>query len=266
MEATDRKHQEDEQWQDSQPIERVSSDHEGPHSTPSCSQHSRDHREAAGVRMEAMQWSRDEVIFIDETGFDKHIHRRRGRSKRGTLATYTQPNSAGTRVNVCAAVKPAVGLLSYRLLLTTWNQKEFAAFINQLLGLLHTTHYIVVDGVKWHYTQLVHDVFEEQPIRHYLKVLPPYSPHVNAIEYCFHVWKTEIKHTDQTRAPDIAAQIDKAATRITGQLVTRCLDHVFRYYAHCIDRKPLGAFEPIEQTEREQVEEQQSIAEQKSDV
>ncbi|MGH7239586.1 MAG: IS630 family transposase [Candidatus Saccharimonadales bacterium] len=220
--------------------------------------------------VEAITWPREQIVFIDETGFDKHMHRRRGRSKKGTLATYSEPTNAGGRVNVCAAVKHGVGLLAYTIILTSWNQKEFAAFMTKVLSLLPTTHWIVVDGVKWHHTELVKEVFEGQKIKHHLKVLPPYSPHLNAIEYCFHVWKSEIKSTDQTTAPNMQTQIEHGRHKITADLVNNCLNHVYQYYGHCLKKQPLEAFQPIKPPGKKELkrrrQQPQSLAEQVSDV
>jgi len=213
--------------------------------------------------LRAMTWDRDKVIWIDETGFDKHIHRRRGRSPRGKIATYTEPNNAGGRVNICAAVNSVMGLLSYRMLLTSWNQDEFAEFISKLLSTLPDSHIIVVDGVKWHHTEKIKDVFNGQRYHHQLELLPPYSPHLNPIEYCFHVWKSEIKNLDQTTAGDMSEQIERARTLITPELVSNCLTHVYQYYAHCITKKPLEEFIPIKPPGKKELKRQREAAEQR---
>ena len=71
----------------------------------------------------------------------------------------------------------------------------------------------------------------ERNVEHVLKKIPSYSPHLNPIEYCFHSWKTAIKREDQvTTSITLQQQIDNAAALITDKLVSRCLDHVYRYY------------------------------------
>ena len=39
-------------------------------------------------------------------------------------------------------------------------------------------------------------------------------------------------------------QIDQAAPLVTDHLVSRCLDHVYRYYIHCMKSLPLEDFDP----------------------
>ena len=88
-------------------------------------------------------------------------------------------------------------------------------------------------------------------LKHEIIVLPPYSPHLNVIEYCFHVWKSEVKRIDQlTAAKTLMQQIDEASKLITHDLVNRCMDHVFQYYTHCIEGKALGKFIPLDKNGR----------------
>jgi len=82
-------------------------------------------------------------------------------------------------------------------------------------------------------------------VQHHIKRIPSYSPHLNPIEYAFHVWKNAIKQVDQvTTTIPLQRQIDDAAPLITDHLITRCLDHVYRYYLHCIQGKALEEFDP----------------------
>jgi transposase len=195
---------------------------------------------------EAVTWNRENLIFIDEIGFTMHVHRRRGRSVRGTRAHANEKNSPGNRINMCAAVSPVQGLVKYRCILTTWDSKEFANFMKELLDapLLQTRSCLIcMDNVSWHHVEQVHDVLWAGRIQHHIKRIPAYSPQLNPIEYAFSVWKNAIKRVDQvTTTIPLQSQIDNAAPLITDHLITRCLDHVYRYYLHCMQGKPLEAF------------------------
>ena len=104
-----------------------------------------------------------------------------------------------------------------------------------------------MDNVSFHKTEAVKEALRGLPIRHELKFLPVYSPHLNPIEYCFSLWKSEIKRVDQiTTTQSLQQQIDTAARLITPTYVARCLDHVYEYYARCIEGKPLEAFRPLD--------------------
>ena len=76
-------------------------------------------------------------------------------------------------------------------------------------------------------------------MRHTLEVLPAYSPHLNAIEYCFSRWKADIRKEEHTKRSNLRAQIEARRVRITDQYVAKCTDHVYKYYQACIERHPL---------------------------
>lgn len=199
--------------------------------------------------LEAITWHRNRLIFLDETSFDRGLHSNNGRSKKGTLATLKVLNSAGPGLKVCAAVSPVLGLVMYEPQLTAWNGPDFARFITRLCALdavKQQSMMFVMDNVRVHHTEVVKDAIRGQSVQHDLKFLPTYSPHLNPIEYCFHNWKSEIKHINQlddTRP--LRQQIDDTRTCITDHLVNSILDHVFQLYAHCIQGKTLEEFKPI---------------------
>jgi transposase len=199
--------------------------------------------------MRASAWDRDTLVFIDETSFDRNLHSTRGRSRRGTVATYTRLNSPGPGIKVCAAVSPALGLVMFEPQLTPWNGDDFARFMTRLCALPEMQHQsmkFVMDNVRLHHTEVVKDALRAQAIQHQVEFLPTYSPHLNPIEYCFHNWKTEIKHVDQLNdRRSLSQQVDDTRTCITAHLVTRIVDHVYQYYAHCIQELPLEDFKPI---------------------
>ena len=150
--------------------------------------------------LRAMTWPRDRLIFIDETTFTKSGKRRRGRSKKGTLATYTSLNSGGKGLKVCAAVSPIYGLLQYELQLQAYSGQSFAVFMQRLCtnpAVQQHSMIMVMDNVYLHFTQEVKDVLAAQTVHHDIERLPVYSPHLNPIEYTFSKWKNEMKHINQ---------------------------------------------------------------------
>lgn len=196
----------------------------------------------------AITWDRGNLIFIDETGFNMHLHRKRGRSLKGMRAHAIEKNSPGIRINVCAAVSAVQGLVKYKCILTTYNTDEFATFMQELLDtplLQNQSCMLIMDNVNWHHRDEVHDVLRAGRVQHRIKRLPSYSPHLNPIEYAFAIWKAAIKRVDQTITNlSLQRQIDDAAPLISDRLISRCLDHVYRYYVACIQRLPLDKFDP----------------------
>ena len=148
----------------------------------------------------ALGWERDTLVFIDETSFDRNLHHSRGRSPKDTVATYTRINSSGPGIKVCAAASPVLGLVMYDTQLTAYDGEDFARFMTALCALPEMQRQsmrFVMDNVRLHHTEVVRDVLSAQAIQHYVSFLPTYSPHFNPIAYCFHNWKTEMKHINQ---------------------------------------------------------------------
>ena len=54
---------------------------------------------------------------------------------------------------------------------------------------------------------------------------------------------TLLTHTVLASHLSLTQQVDQASTLITPRLVSRCLDHVYKYYAHCLTRQPLEDFD-----------------------
>ena len=199
--------------------------------------------------LRAMTWERDRLIFIDETTFSKGLHSTRGRSRKGTLATYTALNSGGVGLKVCAAVSPTLGLVMFETQVKAYDGPAFARFMQRLCGqplVQRKSMKMVMDNVSLHFTQEVQDVMAAQTVQHDIERLPVYSPHLNPIEYCFHNWKNEIKHVDQlVDKRTLQQQVVDSRTVITDHLVTRILEHVYQLYSHCIQSIPLEEFKPI---------------------
>ena len=199
---------------------------------------------------QAIHWSRDMVIFIDEIGFRPSQKRRRGRSRRGRPATIKTAVGGGPRLNVCAAVSPRYGLILYDCLLTSWNAERFRGFMHQLVHTSPFTQqrslYFIMDNVKFHKSDIVQEVLSGSRIQHEIKFIPRYSPHLNVIEYCFSRWKGQVKAIDQLNTTlTLQQQVERAAALITPEYVNRCMDHVMQVYLHCLEGKPLGEFIPL---------------------
>ena len=78
-----------------------------------------------------------------------------------------------------------------------------------------------MDDVAWHHSPPIHDVLAASRIHHEIKKMPPYSPHLNAIEYVFSKWKSEVKEHDQTTATLCHAQLWAPHSFLTPQSLLR---------------------------------------------
>ena len=188
-------------------------------------------------------------MFIDETTFSKGLHQTRGRSERGTVATMPVLNSGGVGMKVCAAVSPVIGLVYYVTQLTAWTGEDFARFMQRLCDTdfcKDRSMIFVLDNVALHFTPAVKDAMDALETQPQIERLPVYSPHLHPIEYCFHNWKTELKHIDQVHdTRNLQEQVDETRIHITAELVSNITTHVYQLYAHCMEDLPLEDFKPI---------------------
>ena len=82
--------------------------------------------------LRAIRWDRDDLVFIDETGFNKHLRRTRGRSRVGVNAVKPLKTTAGIRLNMCCAVSPRWGVVHYQITEDKWGQRMFASFLTAM--------------------------------------------------------------------------------------------------------------------------------------
>src|SRR4051812_19502127 len=74
---------------------------------------------------------------------------------------------------------------------------------------------VIMDNVSFHQGELVREVIEMQKHKHILQFIPRYSPHLNAIEYCFGQWALFINRhprNTQTQLLDLIDQATQATT------------------------------------------------------
>ena len=190
----------------------------------------------------AVRVDENDIIFIDEQGFDLHTRRRRGRARIGIQATAIVPCSQGAHISVLAALSPVRGIVLWEKKLGFYNMEEYADFIRRLLrepALQVRSHTIIQDNAKIHKGQIVKDVYEEMKVLHEHKFLPPYSPHLNPIENCFSKWKWYVKTNAVNNTTGLLALIDQAAATITAQDAQGWYRSVIRYYVHCAAGNPL---------------------------
>jgi len=189
------------------------------------------------------------LVYIDETGFDLHCYRRRGRSRRGQKAIVVRESSQGERVSVVAAISPIHGLIAYQIELGHFNGDRFYDFIaNNLLPrpLFHQQSMVLVmDNVRFHRNRELQQVItEDQPVQHRIQYIPPYSPHLNAIEYCFSNWKKYVNSQDKDQ-DTLRQVIERAINRTTADLCASYHSAVMQYMVHCAAGNPLRYMPPV---------------------
>lgn len=113
--------------------------------------------EAIAYRTEYVQWAarleENSVVFIDESGFNLHTRRKRGRSRIGKMAAIETSNSKGNNISLLLAISPAHGIIHRFVKLGAIHSDDYAKFTREVLEspiLQHSTHTIIQDNATIH--------------------------------------------------------------------------------------------------------------------
>ena len=152
-------------------------------------------------------------LFMDETGHTLWTRSRRARSRRGERANAPVYTAPGRRVDAVFTVSPVTGLASpaprrpatpsptYGLVHTMvldgpMNKERFRDYLFDLVRTLDRSYpghrfFLNVDNLKAHQASTMTEFLLTRG-HHYL-YLPPYSPMLNPVEYCFSTFKAGTK-------------------------------------------------------------------------
>ncbi len=120
------------------------------------------------------------IVYIDETGIDTYLYRKKGRAPRGEKI---YDKISGRRFERVSVVAGQVGteIISPMLYKQSMTSDFFMTwFESQLLQSLDTPHLIVMDNASFHPKSRIDELCIEN--KHYFLPLPPYSPELNPIE------------------------------------------------------------------------------------
>ena len=161
------------------------------------------------VRRDYANWLMQEginqnLVFVDEAGFNLYTRRTRGRAARGERAVRQVAGNRGPNLNIILAISPAVGTVYHELHVGIVNGSIFQNFLSNLgevIGEMFDA-VVVLDNAPVH-----NNCFVEYQ-NHTIRKLPPYSPMLNPIEMAFSCMKAAVKRLPNER---MAVIIDRAA-------------------------------------------------------
>ena len=137
---------------------------------------------------------RNDVIWVDESGFNLHLRRRHGRAISGHRAAVVVANSRGRNISICAAMS-GDGFIHHLQQFGGFNSDLFCDFLTSLFAILHARGrvncWIVLDNVRFHHCANVANTAARAG--HRLIFLPTYSPMLNPIESLFGKWKIGVR-------------------------------------------------------------------------
>ena len=186
----------------------------------------------AAFLSQALQFSSDMFVWIDESGSDARNHIRKfGYALRGMTPTYHRKLGRGKRVSAIAAIATS-GLVGVELTTGTVCGETFLDFVRGTLipemepfdGTAKKS-IAIMDNCSIHHTGEVQQAFQENGIL--LMYLPPYSPDLNPIEETFSYIKYYLKDHDQElqSVTDPTCIVQAAFDSVTEELCTSWVTH-----------------------------------------
>jgi transposase len=125
----------------------------------------------------------DNLVYIDESGFEHHAYRPFAWSKRGTQSFGDRLGSRRLRINLITA-KRNNELLAPVLYEGSTSAIWFNEWLeNHLLKTLNPNSTLILDNAAFHQKEKVREIAKQAG--HRVLFLPPYSPDFNPIEQVF---------------------------------------------------------------------------------
>ena len=155
--------------------------------------------------------SPDKLVFLDESGFNKHLKRRYGYSNTNERAYVTVPGNRSINKSLICAIN-VNGPIGYEFKSGPYNSESLERFIKTHLGpyfAQHPDHLLIMDNVPFHKSRAITNVLCQLCIS--VEYLPPWSPQLNPIEEFFSMIKSKYRALQNVNS-DIS--IDNALNQI----------------------------------------------------
>jgi transposase len=133
----------------------------------------------------------ERLVFVDETGADTRMARRRGRAPKGERCRASVPHGHWKTTTFTGALRLS-GMTAPMVLDGPMDGEWFLAYVTQVLGpTLSPGDIVVMDNLPAHRIKGVREAIQARGSE--LKYLPPYSPDFNPIEQAFSKFKAKLR-------------------------------------------------------------------------
>jgi transposase len=159
------------------------------------------------------------ILFLDETGFNLHTSNNYGYSPVNTDAYRTVPRSRGRNVSLLAMASNSQ-IISIKTRLGAYNRDSYLEFLRESVNnnVLKSGMVLICDNVAFHRCQEIVDFLHCHGIIY--TFLPSYSPKLNPIEEVFSVIKSRyamIRPVASTTT-DIIANINNVIEAMNSEI------------------------------------------------
>lgn len=209
------------------------------------------------LSIEQQQINYMKCIFIDEAGFNFHIKRNFGRSRRGEPAKAIVSNTRGVNITILGAIA-AEGVVNLSLrkpqAVSTSKKRKIQNGEERITGKVGTraTHFIdflhivmdvltkndmpgrilVMDNASIHHTKEVTEAVETRGFK--VLHLPPYSPFLNPIEFFWSKLKAGVARELLTKDSTLTPRIISSAQNVTTNDCEGWIKHSISFFPRCL--------------------------------
>ena len=146
--------------------------------------------------------ARGELVFIDETGFNLHCARTRGRAHRGERAVRVVNGRRGGNYTLCLAISNTRGLIFHTLQDRGMTAEKFIEFLEAVSARSSPDSALLFDNAAAHRRALTERGPRLQP-QQIVKAIPPYSPMLNIVENAISTFKAALKRDLEAERPSM---------------------------------------------------------------
>ncbi|CAG8644429.1 12916_t:CDS:2, partial [Racocetra fulgida] len=154
------------------------------------------------------------IVYIDETGFNLHLFKSRGRAHRGQPAIRKVESNRRKNIFVIAAINKN-GVLYYKSILGSVNSEIYATFIYELINIIPNGKFLAMDNIAFHRSNIVKSAIANTT--HKFLYLPPYSPFLNLIENWFSKVKDSVARNRLRDRETILNRMNNAFNNVTEE-------------------------------------------------
>jgi len=130
----------------------------------------------------------DDLVFIDESGYNIWTKRTFGRARKGQCATRKVGGQRGRNLTLKLAISPRLGVIAASFHSGGTTKEIFQGFIDEVSSNLgDASVFLIMDNAPCHRGATSSNA------QHRIKYLPAYSPMLNPIEESFSAWKSVVK-------------------------------------------------------------------------
>ena len=155
--------------------------------------------------------ARENLLYLDEAGFNLHTVRTRGRARVGERAVRQVLAARGRNLNLILTISARGGIVYYETVVGSVTAEVMAHYFDNLSEVIEEEQAVdlIMDNAP------VHNGATMRCNNHRIRKLPAYSPFLNPVENAFSAVKADVKR--QLNEPDMQLQIqDRDAARAAG--------------------------------------------------